>query len=91
MTDKQKELLTEIGYDESLAHHGVKGMKWGVRKAPTSKGRTLRSRLKEALGVSKKKRASISARPSRYVVIYALCGFLNLQKNPTFIASILFV
>lgn len=57
MTDKQKELLTEIGYNESLAHYGVKGMRWGVRKAPISKGRTFRSRLKEVLNASKKKRA----------------------------------
>ena len=61
MTDKQKELLTEIGYNQFLSHHGVKGMKWGVRKAPVSKGKTFRSRLKEAFGTIKKKRAQAKA------------------------------
>ena len=28
--------------DSYLAHHGVKGMKWGVRKQPVSTGRTSR-------------------------------------------------
>jgi hypothetical protein len=40
---------TQEEYEEFLAHHGVKGMHWGVRKERTSEGQQLHdSRVKSA-------------------------------------------
>lgn len=47
-------LLSEMTYDDYLAHYGVKGMKWGVRKktkfAPTGSRIAVRSAQKEMRG-----------------------------------------
>ena len=38
---------TNIPYENELYHHGVKGMKWGVRKArPESTGNSNRKKAK---------------------------------------------
>lgn len=52
--------------DDYLEHYGVKGMKWGVRKAPShaeikSARKTMRGAMKKELeGASLKKKASIA-------------------------------
>ena len=45
--------------DNELYHHGVKGMKWGVRKAPArSSSGTTRKRKSNTLSLFKKKKAT---------------------------------
>ena len=45
--------------DNELYHHGVKGMKWGVRKTPVrSSSGTTRKRKSNALSLFKKKKAT---------------------------------
>lgn len=53
MTDS----LFFIDEDEVLAHHGVKGMKWGVRKQRPSGGASSRKKRK---GLSRKQKAAIA-------------------------------
>ena len=50
-------------YDNYLIHHGVKGMKWGVRHDKPSSGRTSRKERLNNLKNSKPKYESFSDRP----------------------------
>lgn len=65
MNDKQRALLESIGYEDHLAHYGVPGMKWGVRKAPQPGKKTLRQRLKEQSVLRKKKKAQEAAEKAK--------------------------
>lgn len=51
---------TVIRSNDHLAHYGVKGMKWGVRKSVTSTGNFLYKRRPKKLWEKSTKRASIS-------------------------------
>lgn len=62
-----------------LSHHGVKGMKWGVRHDPERKGRRPRKRLPEssgykhkaAVGEESKQRKGLTAKQKRNIAIGA--------------------
>ena len=54
MTDN----LFFIDEDEVLAHHGVKGMKWGVRKQRAASGGA--GSTKKRKGLSRKQKAAIA-------------------------------
>ena len=57
--------------DNELYHHGVKGMKWGVRKTPVrSSGGTTRKRKSNTISLFKKKKttrnvSSVNSSPSQ--------------------------
>lgn len=51
-----------VYYDEYLAHHGVKGMKWGVRKEQSSSGTYSKRQIKKSVrNVDKAEKAAKKA------------------------------
>ena len=55
--------MSELEFEEVLAHYGVKGMKWGVRKDRGDRDATFRKRAKEKNPVD----VSVSQQPGKYV------------------------
>lgn len=43
--------------EQALQHHGVKGMKWGVRRAAKKAGTVIKTRIKEDINSSKRERS----------------------------------
>ena len=55
--------MSELEFEEVLAHYGVKGMKWGVLKDRGDRDAIFRKRAKEKKPVD----VSVSQRPGKYV------------------------
>lgn len=55
--------MSELEFEEVLAHYGVKGMRWGVRKDRGDRDATFRKRAKEKNPVD----VSVSQQPGKYV------------------------
>ena len=55
--------MSELEFEEVLAHYGVKGMRWGVRKDRGDRDAIFRKRAKEKNPVE----VSVSQQPGKYV------------------------
>ena len=55
--------MSELEFEEVLAHYGVKGMRWGVRKDRGDRDAIFRKRAKEKNPVD----VSVSQQPGKYV------------------------
>lgn len=55
--------MSELEFEEVLAHYGVKGMRWGVRKDRGDRDAIFRKRAKEKKPVD----VSVSQQPGKYV------------------------
>lgn len=60
MTSKTNSYIAELTYEDYLAHYGIKGMKWGVRKAEKKAKREVKRQAKSKK--IKKKAADADAR-----------------------------
>lgn len=74
--------MSEMTYEETLAHFGVRGMKWGVRKGTASSGESTKS------GMSKKKKVAIGAGAILAIAGAAAAVHILGQRGSTSLPSV---
>lgn len=66
--------------DFYLQHHGVKGMKWGIRKKAASAGRTVKKQVKREYDSFKRERAQLKIKDPRKMTDEELQSTLNRNR-----------
>lgn len=81
-TFKRKEVLTVIeDYDTYLMHHGVKGMKWGVRRTPEQLERASKKKQEKKAEKAIKKDRKAASRSRRRLSDKELADRIKRLEN----------
>jgi hypothetical protein len=72
--------MTDI-VDDFLAHHGVKGMKWGVRKAASNVGTSVKAGVKDAVQKTREKRQVKKAERKANSEAARAAGYSDAMRN----------